>query len=230
MKNLLFFFLLFFTLKNINAQYTETLTSDRPGQAFSVNTVGRNVFQVQAGVDYFDSSTYFYPSSFFRFGISEKLELNSGFIVSSNNLKNDLESFTIGARFLFSNIDSHLKSSIQFSYDVGAQNQNSQFTYILGGAFSDNFGYTLNLGINFDEKFSLNTGIYVFNFSYSFNDKIGFFIEPFGTFLNKGFQVNFDTGLYYIINNNLQLDAQIGANEGFFVGTGVTWRIPIKRR
>lgn len=229
MKKIIFLILLF-SVSITNAQFSETLSSDRPGQALSVNTVGKNVFQIQAGFDYFESSTFFYPGSFFRYGLSEKFELNSGFILSSDNFGNDLASFTIGARLLLSDIESDIKSSLQLSHDFGAENKNSQLTYILGGSFSDNFGYTVNLGVNVDDSFSLNTGIYVFNFSYVINEKIGVFVEPFGTFLKNSTQLNIDTGFYYLVNNNIQLDFQLGENDGLFLGTGVTWRIPFKRK
>ena len=227
-KLILIAFLL--SISIINAQFTEVLSSDRPGQALSVNTVGKNVFQIQAGIDYFDTtSASIYPSSYFRYGISEKFELNSSFILSGINIGDDLESVTIGARYQMSKLESELKSSLQFSYDFSEQNESSQLTYNLGGSFTNSFGYTVNLGLNLDEDFSLNTGIYAFNFSYALNDKFGVFLEPFGTFLKSDFQLNIDTGFYYVLNNNFQIDFQIGESDGLFLGTGITWRVPFKR-
>ena len=212
-----------------NAQFTETLSSDRPGQALSSSVVGKNVFQIQAGIDYFESASDFYPSSFFRFGLSERFELNSGIILSGNEFASDLESLTLGARYVLnSNPEANLKSSLQFSYDVGATNKSSQITYILGSSFSENLSYTINLGLNFNEDFALNNGIYIFNLSYALNEKVGVFLEPFGTFLKGDFQFNLDSGVYYLVNNNFQLDFLIGESNGFFTGAGITWRIPSK--
>lgn len=39
------------------AQFTETLASDKLGQALSVNTVGENVFQTQTGIGFFDATS-----------------------------------------------------------------------------------------------------------------------------------------------------------------------------
>ena len=229
MKKLLFIALVLITTI-ASAQYTESLTSDRPGQALSTGTVGKNVFQIQAGVDYFDSSAQFYPSSYFRYGLSEGFELNSGFILSGNNFGNELEVFTIGARFHLNKNRSKFQSSLQLSYDFGGINNGTHVAYILGSSLSENLSYTVNLGIDFDRDFAFNNGIYIFNLSYAFNSKMGIFIEPFGTFLNDSFQFNLDSGFYYLLNNNLQLDVLIGESNGFFLGAGVTWRIPPKNK
>ena len=234
MKKVLFSILILSTTI-ASAQFTEKLTTDRLGQALSSSTVGEKVFQIEAGIGFFDSSSDFYPSSYFRYGISERFELNSGFVISGQQFGNDLESFTIGARYVLnSNSEAKFKSSLQFSYDIGATSKNSQLTYILGSSFSDKLSYRVNLGINFNSDFATNNAIYAFNLSYAFNDKTGVFVEPFGTFLGTGFlnssQFNIDSGFYYLLNNNLQLDALIGENDGVFVGAGVTWRIPPKNK
>ncbi|QTE23634.1 hypothetical protein [Polaribacter cellanae] len=227
MKNFLLYILIF-SATVVNAQFTETLSSDRPGQALSVNTVGKNVFQIQAGIDFFNNNSEFFPNSYFRYGLSEKFELNSGIILSGNKFANDIASFSIGARYNLSEVNSKYASTLQFSHDFGTTIQNSQLTYILGSSLSDKLSYTINLGINFDNDFSFNNGIYVFNLSYVINSKMGVFLEPFGNFLNS-FQLNFDSGVYYLLNNNFQIDTLIGYNNSLFVGTGFTWRIPSKK-
>ncbi|MFT6064336.1 MAG: hypothetical protein ACJAQX_000185 [Polaribacter sp.] len=229
MKKVVFIFLMLIATV-VQAQFTESLSSDRPGQALSVNMVGKNVFQTQAGIDFFDSTSYFYPNSFFRYGFSEKFEINSGFILSGVRFENDLESFTIGARYLLSNLDRKSKSSVQLSYDFGAVNKNTQLTYIYGNSFSEKLWYTVNLGINIGDTFEVNNAMYVLNLTYALNHKMGLFIESFGTFLNSTSPLNFDAGYYYLLNNNVQLDVLIGENNGLFFGAGVTWRIPPKSK
>tara|TARA_R110002051_G_scaffold314911_1_gene392530 strand:+ start:205 stop:894 length:690 start_codon:yes stop_codon:yes gene_type:complete len=229
MKKVLFFCFILFSI-TVKAQFAESLASDRPGQALSVNTVGKNIFQKQTGVDFFESTSSFYPSSFFRFGLSEKFELNTGFVLSGEKFASDLASFSVGARYLLSNVNSNSKSSLQLSYDFGAENKNTQLTYIFGSSFTEKISYTVNLGINVNEDFNTNNAIYVFNVAYSLNNKMGFFVETFGTFLKNTDQINFDAGYYYLINNNFQLDALIGENDGLFVGAGFTWRVPFRKK
>jgi hypothetical protein len=39
------------------AQFTETLASDKLGQALSVNTIGKNIFQTQTGIVFSDTTS-----------------------------------------------------------------------------------------------------------------------------------------------------------------------------
>ena len=220
MKKVLFIALVL-TATMTSAQYTTYLTSDRPGQALSSSTVGKKVFQIQAGIDF---TSEFYPNSYFRYGFSERFEVNSGFVLSGDSFGNDLESFTVGARYNLSKKDNKVQSSLQLSHDLGSTISNTQLIYILSSSL-EKLGYTVNLGLNLNDNFGFDNGVYIFNLSYAFNDKVGVFAETYGTFLNDSFQMNLDTGVYYLLNNNLQLDVLIGRNEGFFAGAGVTWRV-----
>ncbi|TXD46409.1 transporter [Polaribacter sp. IC073] len=229
MKKLLFIALVL-TATMASAQYTEYLASDRPGQALSSSTVGEKVFQVQTGIDFTESTSEFYPSSYFRYGFSERFEVNSGFVLSGDTFGGDLESFTVGARYNLSKKENKVQSSLQLSHDLGSSISSTQLIYILSSSFSEKLGYTVNLGLHLNDNLGFDNGIYIFNLSYAFNDKVGVFAETYGTFSNNSFQMNFDAGVYYLLNNNLQLDALIGKNEGFFGGAGVTWRIPTQKK
>ncbi len=84
------------TAAGLQAQYRETIVSDRPGQTFSPNTVGKGVLQFQQGVGYFSyhySQTMTPPSgdifearfeddnllwdNQIRYGISERWEVDA---------------------------------------------------------------------------------------------------------------------------------------------------------
>jgi hypothetical protein len=73
----------------------------------------------------------------------------------------------------------------------------------------------------------------VVNVGFSLGDKWSSFIETYGGVINGDFTIFFDTGLAYLVNNDLQLDLSggYGKNDGFaatFVDFGVSWRT--KRR
>ena len=223
MKKYILLFLLFLTTI-VNAQITEPLSSDRPGQALSTNVVGKNVFQIQPGVDFFSSSAFFVPNSYFRYGVSDKLELNFNFAYNTGGGFSEISGFNLGTRISLSGNESSFSSAIQVSaiLPVDKLNFGSQVVYTIASSLSKNLGWTVNLGANFDENFNA-TGLYVFNLSYSLSNKTGVFIEPFGTFSN-GTNLAFDTGFYYLINNNFQLDILFGDNQGFFFGAGATVR------
>lgn len=223
MKKFILIFSLLFAIQ-FNAQTGESLSSDRPGQALSSSVVGKNVFQIQAGIDYFKNADVYLPNSYFRYGISDKVEINSGLAYFLGDGKNNLAGFNLGTRISLSKKESNISSAIQISATLPVENLNfgTQAIYTIAGNFTDNLGWTANIGANFDEDFKA-TGLYVFNLSYSISDKIGIFLEPFGTFGN-GSSFAFDTGFYYLVNNDFQLDFLIGDNNGLFLGLGATIR------
>lgn len=211
-----------------SAQYSETISSGRPGQAIGANSVGTNVFQIQAGVDFLEKPNIFMPNSFFRYGISERLEINSGLSYSITDIGNELAGFTVGARVnLYDKADlPSMGLQVSFGLPVDDLEFNSQALFVITDDLTDSLSWTVNLGSNFDKDFNTN-GIYVFNLSYSISDKIGVFIEPYGTIDNE-LHINFDAGVSYLVNKDLQLDFLggygINTKQGLLVGLGISWR------
>ena len=100
---------------------------------------------------------------------------------------------------------------------------------------------TVNLGSNsFDNIF------YTLNFALSITPKFGWAIENYGNyafsqFLDNEFRTYFDTGFWYVLNNDVLIDVQggYGRNKGyyyfnnepepvlstFFIGAGISWRV-----
>ena len=228
MKKILFGILILSTTI-VSAQFTEILSSDRPGQALSTNVVGKNVFQIQPGIDYFKNSKTYLPNSYFRYGISNRVELNYGLAIVTGNSFTQIAGFSIGTRISLSEKASNVTSALQISANLPVENLEfgTQVIYTMGGNFTKNLGWTTNFGANFDDNFN-TTGVYVFNLSYSISEKIGIFVEPFGTFINNS-NLAFDTGFYYLANNNFQLDFSLGDNQGLFFGLGATFRILPKK-
>ncbi|WP_088324782.1 hypothetical protein [Polaribacter tangerinus] len=212
------------------AQFTEVLTSDRPGMALSPNTVGKYVFQTQTGIDFQDGFSISNPNSYIRFGLSEKLEVNTSFSFYGSEFISDLVSINIGARYRFNSQNSSYSSSIQVTqFFYNEQANTSQLTYIFGGNFTDKLSYTTNLGISIAEFSTIENTHFVANIGYVINPKLGVFVESFGSIWDQNFTVNFDAGAYYLLSNNLQFDISMGDNNGFFTSAGVSWRIPYKK-
>ena len=76
---------IFFGIFNANAQYTETINSNRPGESQGAYAVGKNVLQLEAGAYFgndnhslFNSDTDILGASYgLRYGfLTEILELN----------------------------------------------------------------------------------------------------------------------------------------------------------
>lgn len=88
---------------------------------------------------------------------------------------------------------------------------------------------TTNFGVSWDGNSGDVTGIYIINFSFPLSAQIGAFVEAYANSSDGDFDVSFDTGITYLVNNNLQLDMSggYGKNDGlseFFVDAGVSWR------
>lgn len=236
-----------FICVNLSAQYTESISSGRPGQAVSPFAVGKYVFQMQTGVDFYNTSSdgvsgvnSYVPNNFFRYGVTERFELNSGLAYTFSKGFEELTSLSIGTRInLYEGNDKLPPMGLQVSLNLPTNSEVSskvlpQALFIFGDSLTENLGYTVNIGSSFDENFNA-TGIYVLNFSYSLNDKIGLFVEPYGTFTQTDFTIKFDGGISYLANNNLQLDflTGYGKNDGegeFMIGIGFSWRFLLSER
>ncbi len=208
-------------LLKLSAQYSETIDSGRPGQAIGANTIGKNVFQIEAGMDY--SSKVFITNSFFRYAISDRFEVNSG--ITYNFSDKNISAFSVGTRINLYDADD-FPIGVQVSYNIPIENLPNSASVVF--ATSKSLTDKLNLGLNLGTTISKNTNaLYVVNLSYSVNDKIGIFVEPYGTISNN-FEMNFDTGISYLLNKNLKLDflTSYGLNNenGLLLSLGGSWR------
>lgn len=248
MRNITFIIITFFIGYSVAfAQYSETISSGRPGQAISPFAVGKYVFQTQTGVDFYNTDVKgskgvnsYVPNSFFRYGVTERFEINSGLAYTFYKGTEELTGLSIGTRINLYNGEGKLPPmGLQVSFNLPTNTEVSskvlpQALFIFGDSLTDKLGYTVNIGSSVDEKFSA-TGIYVLNFSYSLNDKVGLFVEPYGTFTEKDFVIKVDGGVSYLVNSNFQLDflAGYGKNDDvseFMVGAGFSWRFLLSER
>lgn len=237
------------------SQFNETIRTGRPGQAIGPFSVGKNVFQTQTGFDIGGvnqtnpdfSSNYLNPNTVLRYGITEKFEINSAISYITNKAKFDenefnssgLNNYTIGTRI---NVINNLNNGPSLGFqgtvflpigfgDYENKSTNYKLMAITTQSLSNKFGLGFNLGYIFNTEI----GDYVINLSYSINDKWGTFIEAYGTFDQENFDLNWDTGLAYLLNNNLQFDIYGGIDSiengtTYFTSLGVSWRITPKSK
>lgn len=239
------------------AQYQNTIDSGRPGNAISVFTVGKNVGQVEVGLDYSGAQEIFSSTPFLRYGILEKVEFNGG--VNYNYSNSDLVSYNLGAKFNIFEGDSMIPSSaffLNFNFPSNnLENKNATALFIFNHQFYNGLNITVNLGVNVDLEPTIRSttnssgtvrgseitefqGLYTLNFSYILNDKWTVFVEPYGAYdkfeVNK-FSLVMNSGVSYLLNKNLLLDFLVGhgltkSNRFLTVSTGVSWRIPFDKK
>jgi hypothetical protein len=246
----IFTFLILLSISStIKAQYAETIASGRPGQAIGARTLGKSVFQIQTGLNYndisFDDTTgniTLFPTVV-RLGILERLEVsgvivwqNDEFKTSGVNSKaNGISNSQLGLRYsLTTNKGWRPALAVQGRLllkwqDEVYQRENIGTRFILatGNKLSDSFSLITNWGIIHAGNGGGPSYYYIINTSYSITEKLSAFAEVYGG-LND-FNTDFDAGLAYLLNNDLQLDISFGLQDennvsNWFVDAGVSWR------
>jgi len=239
------------------AQYNETIRSGRPGQSIGPFTVGKNILQVQSGMDFFgykNKSAGFEGNGYLnntviRFGVAERLEISALLdykfeTIKSNGTETDLsglDAFDIGGRYqVFAGKGAIPNIGFQFrvrlpvlSKDYEIDHIAPRFIIVTGQKLSDIFTLTTNWGGSWNGVNSIGTAFYIVNLSFPIAGKLGGFVENYGDLTDGDFDTRFDAGLAYLCNNDLQLDllGGLGKNDGvsdYFVSVGFSWRT--KRR
>jgi hypothetical protein len=251
--------LLFLIHNNTWAQFNETIRTGRPGQAIGPFAVGKYVFQSQTGVDFggFNesnnrfSSKNIAPNTVLRFGVTKKLELNTAWEYRNDqyHLKDSLFSTrgisvsSVGTRIHLLDAKGIMPAiGLQFTLRLPVTPNNylpqhvaPKALLIMSKQISDKVVALVNTGINYTGTSLTSHGVYVVNISYAINSKWGTFIENYGTFTSNSFNSNWDTGLAYLLNNNLQLDVYGGINYDsnrldYFTSIGISWRVVTLRQ
>jgi hypothetical protein len=235
---------------SISAQAPENIASDRPGNAFSALTVGKKVFQAQVGTDYGGSrvnnrtsSDYNFLSTFIRYGLWESVEISAQADYRYDRFRqlaniNGISNLGIGLRY-------NVLRSSNGGPDIGAlltvnfsnilssyETRNEIPTLIVSvqQALPYNFSLTANFGGSLVDPNRDFQGIYVLNLGYGITEELSAFIESYGTFDSRNFIRNYDAGLGYLANKDIQIDIYGGAadyrNElSYFVSVGISIRV-----
>ena len=247
-------FVLIFSAQSLLSQQTETLMTDRPGQAMGPLSAGKQVFQLQAGFDWRgvnektdDYTEYtFAPNTLLRFGITEALEINSFWEYRSGRASQEDSSWTsgglgaatIGTRFnIFRGQDYMPSVGIQMTLKLPILSMPYAMDYLApqimllaSEKITDNISVLINLGADWNGIDAAASGIYVANVSFGISSNWGAFIENYGSFTGNSFETRFDGGFAYLLTNNLQFDLYggLGKNNGkidYFTSIGVSWRL-----
>ena len=254
-KSGIILFFCFFSSLYSQGQTSETIISSRPGQAFVPQTTGKNIWQFQTGADHsgwrqdgdLDPSLSGWGYSLLlRYGILEDFELRSTIQVRRDQFETDLEETTssgvslwwLGARYNLVNGEGYkpsfgIQTEIKLNWVGEDYRQEDIAPKILlshNQKLSDTFSLTTNWGLEWSGSDVGATGTYVINLAMTISDKVGTFIETYGGVADRDLDARFDTGLAYLMHDDLQLDLSLGygANEGlrdYFVDIGCSWRI-----
>lgn len=235
------------------AQSSDIIRSSRPGQSFTPYTVGEDAFQIQSGINFngFDDSGSDDGDGFFfialgRYGISETIEVRTEFQINRDQVMsageketfNGLSAWTIGVRFNILNPDDATKPALGFQFDLNTNAASSDFKseYIApkiillhSQALNPWLGLTTNWGVAWNGNDEIPRGFYTLAFTFALSDKWAVLAENYGEVEDSDFDTRFDTGLAYLVNNDLQLDLGMGYGKNdnasdYFIDAGVSIR------
>lgn len=230
------------------AQFTEQITSDRPGLAFSAYTIGKNVIQLQTGLthsqqitDLFNGETLNNTTNL-RLGIAERFEVNSDLrfsSISGSFQEKPIQPMThvdldLGVRYnVLTNKGLIPALAIQASAVLPTLNQDDDnpVGLRLELATFNKLTNWLSVSTSFRNinRDNVYYGLdYALNFGYTITPKLGAFTEVYGK-VNDG-TVFFDCGASWLINSNIQFDVSTDwerdqENTAWFVDGGVSWRM-----
>ena len=230
----------------------QTIVTDRPDQTESSLTVPHKSFQIEAGALFGDLNNesqrlYLIPTTLFRYGLFRGIELRLG-----ENLVNYFSEATSDSKFGLSDLELGAKFQILNREDV-----NTKIAFLshvvlptgTEGLSTEKYGTINKLAISHElnsfTSLGYNVGYNYFghskgNLTYSlalgaaFNDKLGGYLEFYGKWRDfDNFLINFDSGITYLLQENLQLDFSFGLGLNHrmnYFAVGFSWNIGGKKQ
>ncbi|NND93625.1 MAG: hypothetical protein HKN45_02105 [Flavobacteriales bacterium] len=224
-------------------QSAETIRSGRPGQSIGPFSIGQSIFQVQSGFFFnqIGSSSLGRDvvgnNSVLRFGLSELIEISAVFDYSKSYIEDPRlpdpsnTSLQLGGRYhlldqqgIVPNLA--LQSRVGF-YNEGDFELSTVSIIATSHSFGDFYTFFSNWKMITREGDDAQYA-YTANLSRTLSDKVGVFAEIYGSL--SDFEVNYDAGFSYLVNDDLQLDLSAGIQDGnltddWFIDLGVSWRL-----
>ena len=229
---LIFLFLLF----NYSLVFSQ-ITTDRPDQTESAVVLSTGQIQVESGISIENSQSNI--NTLFRIGIIEGIEIriNSNYLINdelSFMKKSSFSDFEVGAKFrVFDKTSNNTK--VAFLTHLSIPTAIEVFSNNVYGILSRlNVSHDLNnesqIGYNLGyNKFKKMDGQFIYTIVYGRSlDSFGIFFEIFGDDSKNSSNINFDSGITYLLDNKKQLDLSIGKginNEMFFISGGISINI-----
>jgi len=229
---LIFLFLLF----NYSLVFSQ-ITTDRPDQTESAVVLSTGQIQVESGISIENSQSNI--NTLFRIGIIKGIEIriNSNYLINdelSFMKKSSFSDFEVGAKFrIFDKTSNNTK--VAFLSHLSIPSAIEVFSNNVYGILSRlNVSHDLNnesqIGYNLGyNKFKKMDGQFIYTIVYGRSlDSFGIFFEIFGDDSKNSSNINFDSGITYLLDNKKQLDLSIGKginNEMFFISGGISINI-----
>jgi hypothetical protein len=240
-------------IPNSHAQFYETIRSSRPGQSIVASAVGKNIFQLQTGIDYFGAenselglnTSGFLTNTGLRYGLTELFEVGAFLeYKTESSTTNEVTSSYNGWSNIAIGIRQQILTGKGLVPGVGFQfrlrlplmsehykidNMAPSLVFVTSQQLSTAWTLITNWGMSWNGNNAIATGLYTVNLSYAFTGTFGAFIENYGSLTQGTFETRMNTGVAWLVTPNLQLDllGGFGSNHGlqdYFISTGFSWR------
>lgn len=229
---------------SLNAQ---NIATDRPNQTESSLVIPKGSFQIESGflVGYSGEDDQYSrqvlsPITFFRYGISKSVEIRLMNQVESvkqqDVLRQGFSDLQIGTKIQLlkkENINTEIAFLTSLILPTGnkelSQDHIGSVSKIaIAHQLSNNLSLSYNLGYAYiDQNEDFVT--YSLSFGIGINDKLGLYIEPYGSLIDEDHIENsFDTGFTYLVKPNFQLDFSFGSGIDYsmnYLALGASWRV-----
>ncbi|NNL15316.1 MAG: transporter [Flavobacteriaceae bacterium] len=235
---------------------SDPLVTDRPDATEASSTVGKGILQIETGGLYesFEENdvkqeAYTYNTTLLRYGILDNLELRIGWDftegvtkVNGNKLNNVSSGFSpllLGVKIDISEengampemaLIGHVFPLFTASSDYRPETTGVDFRFSMSHTLSEKSSLGYNLGGQWENDSPEASAIYTLAYGYSISSKFGMYLELYGDIPEDSSANHYwDSGLTYLVSNDLQLDAYIGTSitegQDFLFGLGASFRL-----
>jgi hypothetical protein len=230
------------------------IVTDRPDQTESSTTIPLKSLQIECGVlsgNYnFNNSSeklFLIPTTLFRYGLTKNIELRLvEQLISVQNKQTSEENFglsdlEVGAKIqILKNpaINTEIAFISHLVLPTGAVSITNEHVGTINKlAISHGLTDFLDLGYNIGYNyFGHEKGYLTYSlvFGLGLTDRIGAYVETYGEVAEfTDWVSNFDSGITYLVRNNMQLDFSfgLGLNQKMnYFSAGFSWNIPKKQK
>lgn len=236
--------------------YSQKISTDRPSNTDNSSTLFKNLLQIETGIlksNLFKTNpreiNYTTPTFLLRYGLTKNIEIRlleefgfSQFIPDTFGIIEQslgLNSFQLGTK-----IQIFKKESSPFEFALLTQfvipkltNENTSMinTSKLLGSYKIKNNLNLGFSIGYNNNFSIkNEGLLAYSLLLGNNigSKTAIFFELYGNESTTKFFHNFDSGISYLIKENIQVDFFVGTGLNhamFFSSLGFSWYLKQKK-
>lgn len=239
----------------------EPLITDRPDATESPTAMPKGFIQVETGAFYesfedngIKNENYTYNTTLVRYGLLKNFEARIGWDFVEGKTKvngTSMDDVTSGFNPLLLGFKTtiaqengwtpeigflgHLYLPLTAGSDYKPETTGVDFRFSFAHTISEKSSISYNLGAAWSGDATEASYLYTISYGYRLTNSLGIYAELYGDFPeNSKANHLWDSGLTYLLSNNVQLDATIGSSftkgQDLLLSAGVSFRIPAKNK